>query len=629
MEKKKSSLRCPLEAFQVRAPLHALCFSPLFFIFLFLAFYRQLFVQLAMGTNLSKPDSKHVASTAAVALGCIATVKLVKTVARACRRTRPIEGFTGEMYWREDGGQYDDKRYQYATTSRPNLDMSPKAVLYANTDADIIAAIKYAKEKGVALAVRSGGHHYSGMSSTSGENIQLDMSSFTSIEYPWSEKKLFRVGAGCRLKDMSAAMKKRGMFVPRGACAYVAVGGHCQTGGYSAVPRAFGLFSDYVQSIRIITADCKIREIARDTKDPDDAELFWAVIGGSPGNFGIITHVAIKPCLEADHPNVRCFSGLFTYNEELLERLTKVFCELNDNCDDIPADYDLTFLPLGAEHPAGLYGGWLTRSEDERQDGWAWVLAELAFHRPVSILVLATWSNLGGKDQVYDPENNFFKRIKWACDVPGIKNFWAFPGCYNDDKPQKLATVLEYWTLLTKREFDLPYQKFGLVSASRQLSKSGFEQWFVARVKEVCAPKGKTAPIRDVTLSGQLALLGGKHSKFANPPDNRSSCSQRDAVSHLEMDLFYAVCKGPRPALEAQEWVARLVREANGDNGVHSVKSRRLLWAPFACDKDLHEAREMYYSHGVYDRLSVIKSKVDPSNVFTPNKFAVRGRASE
>src|SRR5262245_57297230 len=95
------------------------------------------------------------------------------------RRTQDDElpAFTGDVvrYWER---RYPGSVSQYATTS-VTADkglMRPYAIIYCANVEDVQRAVKYAKEKDVAIAVRTGGHQYCGMSSTSGENIQLDLS---------------------------------------------------------------------------------------------------------------------------------------------------------------------------------------------------------------------------------------------------------------------------------------------------------------------------------------------------------------------------------------------------------------------------------------------------------------------
>src|SRR5262245_45973700 len=88
-----------------------------------------------------------------------------------------LPAFNGKVVRRGDA-DYQASVNQYATTSvkdDKNV-MAPRAIIYcANVD-DVQLAVKYARERDIAIAVRTGGHQYSGMSSTSGDNIQLDVS---------------------------------------------------------------------------------------------------------------------------------------------------------------------------------------------------------------------------------------------------------------------------------------------------------------------------------------------------------------------------------------------------------------------------------------------------------------------
>ncbi len=91
------------------------------------------------------------------------------------RAAATLPSFQGKVYKRGDSG-YEDKRVQYATTSHDvNGSMEPAQIVYVQGDDDIKRAIDYARENKLAIAVRTGGHQYTGASSTSGPNLQLDM----------------------------------------------------------------------------------------------------------------------------------------------------------------------------------------------------------------------------------------------------------------------------------------------------------------------------------------------------------------------------------------------------------------------------------------------------------------------
>ena len=90
------------------------------------------------------------------------------------------------------------------------------------------------------IAVRTGGHQYSGHSSTSGENIQVDVSrtfANESEDFIYEESSnLLKVGVSFSLLKMNTLMAARGMFVPTGICSHVHLGGHVQTGNVQGDP---------------------------------------------------------------------------------------------------------------------------------------------------------------------------------------------------------------------------------------------------------------------------------------------------------------------------------------------------------------------------------------------------------
>lgn len=91
-----------------------------------------------------------------------------------------IQDFKGLQYARSSDPilqqAWRNNNYQYATSSHEiDHDMHPALIVQPSDDADIITAVKYAKSEGIAVTVKTGGHQYSGASSTSGENIVIDL----------------------------------------------------------------------------------------------------------------------------------------------------------------------------------------------------------------------------------------------------------------------------------------------------------------------------------------------------------------------------------------------------------------------------------------------------------------------
>ncbi|KAH7147995.1 hypothetical protein DER46DRAFT_671938 [Fusarium sp. MPI-SDFR-AT-0072] len=218
--------------------------------------------------------------------------------------TAQVNNFIGMQYTRE-GNEYEKEDYnffnqQYATSSyidAPDHKLDPALILKPKDDNDVMSAINYAVDKKVGIAIKSGGHQYSGACSCSGDNVQLDVSnaykdlkiiSNPTIPVP-DDRVLVFAGVGNQLQDFLAYLASHGLFAPTGQCAYVCLGGHGQTGGYGQLGRSFGLLGDYITEIRMIDHSGKVQIINKD----QNAELFYAIRGGSPGNFGVITHYTI------------------------------------------------------------------------------------------------------------------------------------------------------------------------------------------------------------------------------------------------------------------------------------------------------------------------------------------------
>ena len=98
------------------------------------------------------------------------------------------------------------------------------------------------------------------------------------------------VGPAARLGNIYNTLGAHGLAIPAGTCPSVGIGGHALGGGFGLASRAWGLASDNVVSVQIVTADGKI--LVADSKHNSD--LFWACRGGGGGNFGIVTRLTFR-----------------------------------------------------------------------------------------------------------------------------------------------------------------------------------------------------------------------------------------------------------------------------------------------------------------------------------------------
>jgi FAD/FMN-containing dehydrogenase len=163
----------------------------------------------------------------------------------------------------------------------PRFDsLHPAGVAYCRNPHDVATCLAFVRKYGVPVAARCGGHSYAGWSSTSGLIVDVTKMARVSVSGGTAI-----VGAGTRLIDFYAGLSAHGRAVPGGSCPTVGIAGLTLGGGVGVVSRAYGLTSDNVQSLQIVTADGQLRTCSAST-NPD---LFWACRGGGGGNFGVVT----------------------------------------------------------------------------------------------------------------------------------------------------------------------------------------------------------------------------------------------------------------------------------------------------------------------------------------------------
>ncbi len=172
--------------------------------------------------------------------------------------------------------QYDDFR----AVVPGNYDRRPTAVIRVANAADIAASLRFARDNGLELAVRSGGH--SGHSSTD-TGVVIDLRDLNGLEI---NKKAHTAWAGTGLTagEVTRAVEKHGLIVGFGDTASVGLGGITTGGGIGYLVRKHGLSIDSVLAAEVVTADGDIL-LVDEKQHPD---LFWALRGGG-GNFGVVT----------------------------------------------------------------------------------------------------------------------------------------------------------------------------------------------------------------------------------------------------------------------------------------------------------------------------------------------------
>ncbi|MGD0243521.1 MAG: FAD-dependent oxidoreductase [Streptosporangiaceae bacterium] len=163
----------------------------------------------------------------------------------------------------------------------PRFDsLHPAGIAYVRNSHDVSTCLAFVRKFGVPVAARCGGHSYAGWSSSSGLIIDVTRMSGVNVSGGTAV-----VGAGTRLIDFYNGLAAHGRGVPGGSCPTVGIAGLTLGGGVGVVSRAYGLTSDNVTSLQIVTADGQVRTC----NSSQNSDLFWACRGGGGGNFGVVT----------------------------------------------------------------------------------------------------------------------------------------------------------------------------------------------------------------------------------------------------------------------------------------------------------------------------------------------------
>ena len=192
-----------------------------------------------------------------------------------------LEGLRGRIDGRIIGPNDDD--YETArTVMYGGIDRHPAAIVRVSGVDDIRVVIETAREAGLELAIRSGGHSAKGDSTTEG-GIVLDLADMHAIDVDPTTKTMW-ADAGATALAVTQAAAEHGLAIGFGDTGSVGIGGITLGGGVGYLGRKHGLTIDSLLAAEIVTADGELRRAEADT-NPD---LFWAIRGGG-GNFGVAT----------------------------------------------------------------------------------------------------------------------------------------------------------------------------------------------------------------------------------------------------------------------------------------------------------------------------------------------------
>ena len=257
--------------------------------------------------------------------------------------------FRGEVIQPGDSGYETARKIWNAS-----IDKHPGIIARCAGLADVIAAVNFARENELLVAVRGGGHNVSGKALCD-DGIVIDLSGMKGVHVD-AKNHSARVQAGATLGDLDRETHVFGLAVPAGVISKTGIAGLALGGGVGWLVRKYALTCDNVLSFDIVTADGNPRVASAN----ENEDLFWALRGGG-GNFGVVTSFEFRV-----HPVSTVLGGLVIYPRDRAVEVLRFYRDFTQSApEELTAYCALMYTPEGIPAVAVIacYCGDLTEGE--------------------------------------------------------------------------------------------------------------------------------------------------------------------------------------------------------------------------------------------------------------------------
>jgi FAD/FMN-containing dehydrogenase len=227
-------------------------------------------------------------------------------------------GFDGDVIEPGDAA-YDETRAVFNAM----FDRRPAVILRPRDTSGVQAAIRLARESGVPLAVRAGGHSVAGFSAVE-DGIVLDLRNLGAVTVD-PEKRTARAQGGANWAAFDAATQQHGLAVTGGRITTTGVVGFTTGSGSGWLERKYGFACDNVLSAEVVTADGELVIAGED----ENVDLFWGLRGGG-GNFGVVTSITFK--LHPEGPLV--YGGLMAFDPAKGGDVIRTWRDISDGASE-------------------------------------------------------------------------------------------------------------------------------------------------------------------------------------------------------------------------------------------------------------------------------------------------------
>jgi FAD/FMN-containing dehydrogenase len=226
------------------------------------------------------------------------------------------------------------------------IDRHPGAVVRCADVDDVVTTVGTARDHGLLLAVRGGGHNVSGNAVCDG-GLVLDLSAMRQVEVDPATRTV-RAAGGATIGDVDRATQPHGLAVPLGVVSETGIAGLTLSGGLGWLRRRYGMSADNLVAAEVVTADGRVLHASAE----EEPELFWALRGGG-GNLGVVTSFEFRA--HPVGPEVT-FGLIFHSGDDAPAALAAFDRWAADAPDGVSAFSVLWHLPALQELPAEHHG---------------------------------------------------------------------------------------------------------------------------------------------------------------------------------------------------------------------------------------------------------------------------------
>jgi FAD/FMN-containing dehydrogenase len=249
-------------------------------------------------------------------------------------------GLHGELI-EPDHPDYEEARKLY----NGMIDKYPRMIARCADTADVVNCVNFARENGVLLAVRGGGHNGGGLG-VADDGLVIDLSGMRGVRVD-PEERTVRVEGGCTWGDVDHATHAFGLATPTGIISTTGVGGLTLGGGHGYLSRKYGLTIDNLLEADVVLANGTLVKASEEHNE----DLFWAIRGGG-GNFGVITSFLFR-----GNPVHTVYAGPMFWELDQAEEILRWYREFMPEApEEMYGFFAFLVVPPAPPFPEHLHG---------------------------------------------------------------------------------------------------------------------------------------------------------------------------------------------------------------------------------------------------------------------------------